>query len=110
MKDGASENRSGAEQARDQRGQFLPGASGNPVGRPKGIPDRRVQLKEQLLGTLLPKAIQKLEASVDKSEKWAIELVVEYSLPKPRPVDPDEMEELEQRLQDLEQLALRRAK
>ena len=73
----SDENRSGNEHARDQRGQFLPGASGNPAGRPKGIPDKRVQLKEQLLGTLLPKAIQKLEAAIDKDEKWAIELVVE---------------------------------
>ena len=101
---------SGAEQVRGDRGQFLPGASGNPAGRPKGIPDRRVQLKEQLLGKLLPKAIEKLEAAIDKDEKWAIELVVEYSLPKPRPIDSDEMTELEERLRDLEQLATRRTR
>jgi hypothetical protein len=100
--------RSGDDQARDPRGQFLPGASGNPVGRPKGVVDKRTQLKEQLLGTLLPKAIQKLEAAIDKDERWAVELVVEYSLPKPRPVDPDEMNELEERLRDLERLAARR--
>jgi hypothetical protein len=105
-----SENRSGIEQERDERRQFLPGASGNPAGRPKGIPDRRVQLKEQLLGKLLPKAIEKLEAAIDKDEKWAIELVVEYSLSKPRPIDPDEMTELEERLRDLELLAIRRTR
>jgi hypothetical protein len=106
----SNEIRSGSELARDERGQFLPGASGNPTGRPKGIADKRTQLKEQLLGTLLPKAIQKLYAALDKDERWAIELVVNYSLPKPRPVDPDEMEELEERLRDLEQLANRRLK
>jgi hypothetical protein len=102
------EIRSGGDQDRGERGQFLPGASGNPTGRPKGIADKRVQLKEQLLGKLLPKAIEKLEAAIDKDEKWAIELVVEYSLPKPRPIDPDEMTELEERLRDLEQLATRK--
>ena len=43
------EIRSGTELERDERGQFLPGASGNPAGRPKGIQDKRVQAKEALL-------------------------------------------------------------
>jgi hypothetical protein len=44
---------------------------------------------------LLLKAIEKLSAAIEQNEKWAIELVVAYSLPKPRPVDSDEMQELE---------------
>ena len=100
-----SENRAGDDQVRAGNGQFLPGVSGNPAGRPKGIPDKRVQAKEALLGRLLPRAIEKLEAAIDADERWAIELVVGYSLPKPRPSDPEELDELEQRLRDLEQLA-----
>ena len=104
----SDENRSSSELERDGRGQFVPGVSGNPSGRPKGIQDKRVQAKEALLSNLLPKAMTKVEAAIDKDEKWAIELVVSYSLPKPRPVDSEEMEDLEQRLRDLEQLATRK--
>jgi hypothetical protein len=103
-----NEIRSGSEQARDDRGKFLKGVSGNPSGRPSGIRDRRVHIREDLLGPLLPNAIQKLSAAVDEGERWAIELVVSYSLPKPRPVDPDEVQEIEDRLSDLEQLTARK--
>jgi hypothetical protein len=49
-----------------------------------------------------------IEQVRDEGERWAIELVVSYSLPKPRPVDPDEVQELEEQLSDLEQLAARK--
>lgn len=102
-----TEIRTGADVVRNDRGQFLPGASGNAAGRPKGIVDKRVKAKEDLLGKLLPKAIAKLTQEVEKGERWAIELVVSYCLPKPRPVDPDEVQELEERLEDLERCAAR---
>jgi hypothetical protein len=101
------EIRTGPDQGRNDEGKFIPGVSGNPAGRPRGIVDKRVKAKEDLLGPLLPKAIQRLTAEVDKGERWAIELVVSFSIPKPRPVDTDEMRELEERLVDLEQLATR---
>ena len=100
--------RSGSEQERNESGQFLPGVSGNPTGRPPGRADKRVTARDQLLGPILPEAIEKLHTAVQEGERWAIELVVSYSLPKPRPIDPEEMQELEQRLEDLEQLAARR--
>ncbi len=103
-----SENRSGMEQVRDEHGHFLPGVSGNPAGRTPGIKDKRVKAREDLLGPILPKAIEKLEAAVAEGERWAIELVVSYSIPKPRPIDSDEMQELDLRLQDLEELASRK--
>ena len=103
-----SEIRSGSEQDRNDNGQFLPGVSGNPAGRTRGIKDRRVKAREDLLGPILPRAVEKLAAAVDEGEKWAIEIVVGYSIPKPRPVDADEIEELEQGLKILEDTRLGR--
>ena len=42
-------------------GKFKPGQSGNPAGRPKGIKDRRVALRELLIpyaGDLIGKAVE----------------------------------------------------
>ena len=75
------EIRSGEELERDGRGQFLPGASGNPAGPPPGRRDKRVNAREELLGPIAA-AIEKLAAAITQGEKWAIELVVEYSLRK----------------------------
>ena len=82
-----NQNRSGIEQ-RDSSGRFTPGTSGNPTGRPTGIKDKRVSAREELLGPLLPEAVEKLHAAVKEGERWAIELVVTYSIPKPKSVDP----------------------
>ncbi len=103
-----NEIRTGGEQDRNDSGQFVPGVSGNPAGRTPGIKDKRVKAREDLLGPILPKAVEKLEVAVAEGERWAIELVVSYSIPKPRPIDTDEMQELDLRLQDLEELAARK--
>lgn len=103
-----SEIRSGMDQDRDPKGRFSPGKSGNPAGRPPGITDRRVSEREKLLGPILPEAIEKLHAAVKQGDRWAVELVVTYSVPKPKPVDPDELSEFERRLDELELLAKRR--
>lgn len=100
-----TEIRSGVDQVRDAAGRFLPGQSGNPGGRPPGRPDRRVAARESLLGALVPEAIEKLREALSVGERWAVELVVAYYFPKPKPVDPDEIAEFEERLQDLETLA-----
>lgn len=101
--------RSGAEHDdRDGKGRFSPGVSGNPGGRPPGIKDKRVSIREELLSPILPEAIEKLHAAVREGERWAIELVVTYSMPKPKPVDPEELEEYEQRLTELEEMARRK--
>jgi hypothetical protein len=92
-------------QERDGSGRFTPGISGNPSGRPPGIKDKRVSLRDELLGPILPEAIEKLHAAVSEGERWAVELVVTYSIPKPKPVDPDELEAFEERLTELEQMA-----
>ena len=39
--------------------------------------------------------------------KWEIEMTISYSLPKPKPVDAEEMEQFEERLQELEKLVER---
>jgi hypothetical protein len=95
-------------QDRDTQGRFSPGASGNPSGRPAGITDKRVAVKKQLLEPLLPEAIEKLAEAISEGERWAIEITIAYCLPKPKPVDPEELEEFEQRLMELEELARRK--
>ena len=100
-----SEIRTGMEHERDPQGRFTPGTSGNPSGRPPGITDRRVAEKKRLLEPLLPEAIEKLAEAISEGERWAIEEVLRYCLPKPKPVDPDELAEFEDRLQQLEQMA-----
>ena len=98
-----TEIRSGTEHERDSKGRFSPGTSGNPSGRPPGITDKRVTEREKLLGPILPEAIEKLHAAVKQGERWAVELVVTYSMPKPKPVDPEELGEFQTRLDQLEQ-------
>ena len=100
-----NEIRSSTDQERDSRGRYSPGSSGNPTGRPPGIKDTRVSTREQLLGPILPEAIENLHAAVREGERWAIELVVTYSMPKPKPIDTEEMAEFEERLNQLEQVA-----
>ena len=90
------------DQERDTSGRFTPGSSGNPSGRPPGITDRRVEAKRQLLEPLLPEAIERLHEKLSEGERWAIEAVLRYCLPKPKPVDPDELAEFEGRLKRLE--------
>ncbi len=93
---------------RDTQGRFTPGTSGNPSGRPPGITDKRVAVKRQLLEPLLPEAIEKLAAAITEGERWAIEITISYCLPKPKPVDPEELEEFDRRLDELEELATRK--
>ena len=102
-----NEIRSGAEHDRDTQGRFTPGTSGNPSGRPPGITDRRVATKRMLLEPLLPEAIEKLAEAISEGERWAVELCISYCLPKPKPVDPEELDEFELRLAELEEAARR---
>ena len=85
--------------------QFRPGQSGNPYGRRPGSQNKSTRLRDELLGPILPEAVQKLHEAVRAGEKWATEMTISYSLPKPKPVDPDELEEFERRLQQLEEMA-----
>ena len=98
----------GNKQARITNGRFAPGQSGNPAGRSVGSRNKLSKLREEFLLPILPEAIEKLYAAVREGERWAIELVVTYSMPKPKPVDPEELEEYEQRLTELEEMAQRK--
>ena len=55
------------EHDRDTQGRFTPGTSGNPSGRPPGIKDKRVTIREEWLGPMLPEAIEKLHAAINFS-------------------------------------------
>jgi len=98
----------GALQGRDANGQFPPGQSGNPSGRQKGSQNKATKLREELLGPILPEAVEKLHEAVRAGEKWAIEITISYSLPKPKPIDTEEMAEFDRRLDELEELAARK--
>jgi hypothetical protein len=90
---------------RDMNGRFQPGNSANPNGRPKGSKNKATQLRDELLGPILPEAVEKLHEAVRAGEKWAIETTIAYSMAKPKPIDAEEMAEFEDRLDQLEQLA-----
>ena len=98
----------GEKADRGSNGRFQPGNSANPAGRPKGGKNKATKMREELLGPILPEAVEKLHAAVKAGDKWAIEMTISYSLPKPKPVDPEELEEFEQRLIELEQMATRK--
>ena len=49
----------------------------------------------------LPAAVEKLRDAVFEGERWAVEMVVSYSGPKPKPIDPDEIADFEERLEQL---------
>ncbi len=95
----------GEKADRGSNGRFQPGNSANPAGRPKGGKNRATKLREELLGPILPEAVQKLHEAVKAGERWAIEMTFAYCLPKPKPVDPEELEAFEQRLNELEHMA-----
>jgi hypothetical protein len=100
--------KTGEKQARKADGRFLPGKSGNPAGRTPGSKNKLSALREEYLLPIFPEAIEKLHTAVQDGERWAIELVVTYSIPRPKPVDPDELEEFEERLAELEETARRK--
>lgn len=97
--------KTGEKADRGVDGKFQPGNSANPQGRPKGSRNKATKLRDELMDTILPEAVGQLRAAVEKGEKWAIEMTIAYSLPKPKPSDPEELEEIEERLAHLEQLA-----
>ncbi len=86
---------------RDSRGRFQPGNNAT-SGRPKGSKNKSTLLRNELLGPLLPEAVKKLHKAVKAGERWAVEMTISYSLPKPKPVDPDELEAFEERVAQLE--------
>lgn len=73
-----------SEVARNEKGQILPGASGNPGGQPKWVGDVR-----DLLRSDAPRAREVLREVLDTSEDdgdriKAAEVVLSYTLPKPK--------------------------
>ena len=100
-----SQLKTGQKPGRDASGRFESGNSANPNGRPRGSLNKATKLREELLGPILPEAVERLHEAVKAGEKWAIEMTISYSLPKPKPIDTEEMAEFEERLEQLEQIA-----
>jgi len=63
---------------------FQPGASGNPKGRPRGIPDRRNALRDAL-GADLPAIVRKLVEAAKAGDVAAASLILSRCLPPLRP-------------------------
>ena len=95
-------------QDRAPNGQFQPGQSGNPKGRTPGSKNKTSKLRDKLLGPILPEAVEQLHKAVQSGERWAVEMTIAYSLPKPKPIDTEELAEFEERLQQLEEIARKR--
>ena len=73
-----------ADQAviRTDKGQFAPGQSGNPAGRPRGAASRALQLlRSWTLSTGLPRLIEQAEAG----DQDALRLLVSLGLPRVKP-------------------------
>lgn len=85
---------------------FKAGKSGNPAGRPKGIVDKRAELRA-ILEDHAPAIIGKLIELAKSGDPHAIRLCVERLIP--RAVDKDDLESLHQEQDELkkEMLALK---
>ena len=65
---------------------FKPGESGNLVGRPKGITDKRVKLRE-LLQPHAQELIDKLVERAKLGDSWAMKLCIDRLIPPAKPDD-----------------------
>jgi Family of unknown function (DUF5681) len=65
---------------RPNKGKFVPGRSGNPKGRPKGIEDRRVALRA-LLEPHAPRLVEKAVQKALKGDIGALRLCLDRLIP-----------------------------
>lgn len=65
-------------------GRFQPGQSGNPAGRPKGIPNPQAQLRKSIEGHV-PAIITRLVASALDGDTAAASLLLSRCLPPVKP-------------------------
>lgn len=68
----------------DRSQRFQPGQSGNPRGRPRGIPDRRNAWREALADHL-PELIDRLVEKAKSGDEFATKLILERVAPPLRP-------------------------
>ena len=71
--------------ARDARGRFAPGSSGNPRGRPRGIRNPPRRLPDLRARPLRPEA---LSAFLDRKPHLLLPLALEFLPPPAAPIDP----------------------
>lgn len=75
---------------RTARGQFAPGASGNPGGRPKTAARYRRLLCQQLTDKQFVGIVDKLLELANSGDVKAIRLCLEYSIGKPAQSEIDD--------------------
>jgi hypothetical protein len=66
--------------------RFAKGISGNPLGRPRGIPDKRTALRE-LLASHAEELLRKLVDSALNGDMAALKLCIEKLIPTPKAID-----------------------
>lgn len=74
----------GEDRARRPNGQFRPGVSGNPHGRPPGRRNRVSQLASQMLEADAEEILDALVTKAKAGEPRALKLAVERLAPRPR--------------------------
>ncbi len=67
---------------RERGGQFKPGVSGNPAGRPRGSRDPRTVILAELLDDDGVKIVRRLIEQAKSGEPWAVRLCIERLLPR----------------------------
>lgn len=70
------------EELRNAKGQYRPGSSGNPAGRPRGAKNQRTAELSKLLDDAGAAIVQTLVARAKAGRPWALRLAVERLLPK----------------------------
>lgn len=69
------------EMMRDEKGRFVKGASGNPVGRPSGVPNNGMASMVALIKDDLPKALDLFRNRLLNDDPWALSFYMQRIWP-----------------------------
>lgn len=69
------------EMMRDDKGRFVKGASGNPVGRPSGVPNNGMASMVALIKDDLPRALELFRNRLLNDDPWALSFYMQRIWP-----------------------------